>query len=111
MQLVFLLRRCVHAISDRILADSERPQEIKSLWKSSGKQQNYFQLCNRKSGLLKVFYRAEGKSGTEAFHSVIVTPHTDCKQLVKLITEKLHFPDDEEYTLVEKKVSSGEGEW
>lgn len=79
------------------------------MWKSSGKQYNYFQLCNRKSGLLKVFYRAEGKSGTETFHSVIVTPSTSCQQLVKMVTEKLHFPH-QEYTLVERRISSGEGD-
>ena len=78
------------------------------MWKNSGKQQNYFQLCNRRSGLLKVFYRAEGKRGTETFHSVIVTPSTNCQQLLQMIAEKLNFPQDE-YTIVERRISSGEG--
>lgn len=101
---------CHFFFVDRILADSECPQAIKSIWKSSRKQQNYFRLCNRKSGLVKIFYRAEGKNGTETFHSVIVTPSTNCQQLVKMVTEKLHIPN-EQYILVEKRISSGEGEW
>lgn len=79
------------------------------MWRSSGRQQNYFQLCNRKSGLLKIFYRAEGKTGTETFRNVIVTPSTSCQQLVKIVAEKLHVPH-EQYVLVEKRISSGEGE-
>jgi len=95
---------------DRVLADSECPQVLKGMWKSSGKQQNYFQLYGRKSGLVKVFYRAEGKSGTESFHSVIVSPSTSCQQLVKMVAEKLHI-SHQEYTLVEKRTSSGESKW
>ena len=98
----------VFLLIDRILADSECPQAITSVWKSTGKQQNYFQLCNRKSGLLKIFYRDEGKSGTETFHSVIVTPSTNCQQLLQMVTEKLHFPQ-EQYTLVERRIGSEEG--
>ena len=79
------------------------------MWKSSGKQHNYFQLCSRKSGLLKIFYRAEGKSGMETFHNVIVTPSTNCQQLVKMVTEKLHYPH-KQYILVEKRINTGEGQ-
>ena len=96
-----------HYFSDRILADSECPLAIKSMWKSSNAKQNYFQLGQRKSGLLKVFYRAEGKNGTESFHSMIVTPSTSCQQLVKMISEKLRV-SHQKYELVEKS-SSGEG--
>ncbi|XP_065912781.1 putative leucine-rich repeat-containing protein DDB_G0290503 isoform X2 [Dysidea avara] len=95
-------------MSNRILADSECPLAIKSMWKSSNAKQNYFQLGQRKSGLLKVFYRAEGKNGTESFHSMIVTPSTSCQQLVKMISEKLRV-SHQKYELVEKS-SSGEAE-
>lgn len=93
--------------SDRILADSECPLAIKSMWKNSNAKQNYFQLGQRKNGLLKVFYKTEGKNGTESFHNIIVTPSTSSQQLVKMISEKLHVPH-QKYELVEKS-SSGEG--
>jgi len=90
---------------DRILADSECPLTIKNMWKSSNTKQNYFQLVQRKSGLLKVFYKAEGKNGTESFHNMIVTPSTTCQQLVKMMSEKLSLPH-QKYELVEKSSSS-----
>ena len=77
------------------------------MWKNSNAKQNYFQLGQRKSGLLKVFYKTEGKNGTESFHNMIVTPSTSSQQLVKVISEKLHLPH-QKYELVEKS-SSGEG--
>jgi len=79
------------------------------MWKNSNAKQNYFQLGQRKNGLLKVFYRAEGKNSTESFHNMIVSPSTNSQQLVKMLSEKLNV-SHQNYELIEKGSSGGGNE-